>query len=673
MSSFGLLGLGIQGAQANKTALATVGQNITNASTEGYSRQEANFVSVQDLGGTQIASITRVTDQFLTQQLWSDTSSYNRSDAYAEMASQLDDRLATDSTSISTSMDNYFDALQNAVDDPTSLPNRELFIAQSEALVQRFNDLSSIIERQQDSINTDLESYSTQITAYASEVAELNEHINLADLSGANANELRDQREQVLTNLSELIDVRVVEQDGSQMSVFVGNGEPLVIGQNYNAIEAVSGDPDGKRKELAVNVSGTLVNITDFVTGGRIGGLLEYRTDVLNDAENELGRIAIAFADTMNDQHQHGMTLSDDLGGLLFTDVNSYDALTSRTLEKSDNNSTLSTSTVRIKDASALQASDYEINFNSSSSFTIERLSDGEIFRLSDLESVATEQDLIDSTNAYYLDENSGIAQIAIDGFQVNLDVKGKFFSGDEYLIQPSRYGAEQIGVEITDGNDLAFAAPVRITGDPNNTGSGDVEVAITDINASTFQSSAGALNPPVEIVFSGTDPLTYSVYDVSDANNPVILELENTGQMVDQQYVAGEAISLDGYDITISNIPDAGDRFSFEYNTDGASDNRNALAMSDLQLTDTLDGGSYQDIYGILIEKVGTKTSVAFINQTASQSVMQSTKDSKAEISGVNLDEEAAKLIQFQQAYQASAQLISTSQTLFDTLLNAT
>ncbi|MGB0733174.1 MAG: flagellar hook-associated protein FlgK, partial [Pontibacterium sp.] len=505
MSSFSLLGLGIQGAQTNKTALSVIGQNITNANTEGYSRQETNIVSISDLRGAQVASITRVTDQFLTQQMWSDTSSYNRADAYATMASELDDRLATDSTSISTAMDNFFDSVQNVVDDPTSLPNRELFIAQSEALVQRFNDLASIIQRQQESINSDLESYSTQITAYAQEVAQLNEEISLADLAGENANELRDQREQVLTNLSELIDIRTVEQDASQINVFVGNGEPLVIGQNSNAMESIHGDPDGTRQELAVNVSGTLVNITDFVSGGRLGGLLDYRSDVLNKAENELGRIAVAFADTMNDQHQKGMTLTDDLGGLLFTDVNSYEAITSRVSAKSDNNSSLETSTVRIKDASALQASDYLVTFNSSSSFTVERISDGEVFRLSDLDSVATEQDLIDQTNAYYLDENTGVAQIAIDGFQINLDVNGKFFSGDEFHVQPSRYGAEQIGIQITDGNDLAFASPIRTTASSSNTGSGSVDVVITDINADTFQRTAGALNPPVEIVFSGT------------------------------------------------------------------------------------------------------------------------------------------------------------------------
>jgi flagellar hook-associated protein 1 FlgK len=179
-------------------------------------------------------------------------------------------------------------------------------------------------------------------------------------------------------------------------------------------------------------------------------------------------------------------------------------------------------------------------------------------------------------------------------------------------------------------------------------------------------------MKPPVEIVFNSGTPTTFTVFDITDPAAPVPLEITGQGPLVDQLYTAGQAIVLDGYEVTINNQPQAGDRFTFEYNTRGVSDNRNALMLSNLQLEDVLEGGSYQDIYGSLIERVGTKTSVSVINRNASEAVLTSTQESKASLVGVNLDEEAAKLIQFQQAYQASAQLISTSQTLFDTLLNS-
>lgn len=672
MSSFGLLGLGVQATNANKSALGVIGHNISNVNTPGYSRQVVNLSTQTDQRGVSVDSITRVTDDFLTRQLWADTSSYHRTDVFADMASELDNLLATDSTSVSTALDNYFKAMQNAVDDPTSLPNRELLVAESEALARRFNDLNTVVMRQNDTINANLDSLSSQVSVLAGDIAELNEKIALEVTAGREGNELRDQRDQLVEQMSELIDVRVVEQGRDEFSVFVSNGEPLVVGVNANKLVAIDGDPDPTKQGLAVQIAGNNVEITDRVEGGQLGGLLAYRADVLDRSINELGRIAIAFAETMNNQHQTGIDLDGNLGGLLFNDVNSGTAMASRLSANSNNTSMLASGLVKIVDVGNLQASDYEITFNSNDDLMIERLSDGQRFSLNDLKNVATSADLDGETAAYYENFADGEVELVLDGVQISLDVTGRFTKGDRFLVQPVREGASQFGTVLTDGRQLALASPIRITESADNTGTGVAEVKITDTSATAFQRNTGALTPNVDIVFNNGTPTTFTVYDMTDPDNPTPLEIEGQGQLVNQIYTAGQAIELDGYEITIVNQPAAGDRFSFEYNTNGVSDNRNALLLSNLQLESTLEGGSYQDIYGSLIERVGTETSVSVINRDASKSVLTSTQESKSSLVGVNLDEEAAKLIQFQQAYQASAQLIRTSQTLFDALLSS-
>ena len=672
MSSFNLLGLGSQAAQANQAALSVVGQNISNVNTPGYNRQVANLATWPEQRGVNVDSITRITDDFLTRQLWADTSVFNKTDIFADMSSQLDNLLATDSTSLSTAMDNYFKALQNAVDDPTSLPNRELFVAEMEALARRFNDLNGNVIRQNEAVNDSLESLTRQVSTIASEIANLNDKIRVEVAEGKTSNELRDQRDKLVADLSELIDVRVVEQDHDEFAVFVSNGEPLVVGISANQLTTTVGDPDASQHSVALIVAGNKVDITDRISGGKIGGLVEYRETVLNPTINELGRIAIGFSESMNELHQQGMDLEGNLGGLLFQDMNSSDIMSNRIAANSGNGSTVNSAYVNITNISTLTTSDYEITFNSSDELFVERLSDGKRFSLLDLNQVASPSELNGQTNAYYADFSQGMVNLAFDGIQVNLEVKGRFVGGDRFLVQPTRDAAAEFQTVVTDGRQLAFASPVRILASPDNTGTGAAEVNITDIDSTTFTSESGVITPSVEVVFNAGSPTTFTVYDITDPANPVPLELDGIGPLENQIYTPGEPIQLDGYKIIIKNQPAAGDRFTFEYNEDGVSDNRNALLMSGLQVKDLIDGGSFQDIYGSLIEEVGTQTSLSMINREASQSVLKSTQQSKSSLSGVNLDEEAAKLIQFQQAYQASAQLISTSQKLFDSLIGA-
>ncbi|MBT3144384.1 MULTISPECIES: flagellar hook-associated protein FlgK [Neptunomonas] len=673
MSSYNLLNLGTQALQANSSALGTVGQNISNVNTEGYSRQVVSLTTVQYSSGVQVESIDRITDRFLTEQMWSDVSTYNQSLTYSAFSSRLDDLLATDSTSISSALDSYFSALQNVVDDPTSTPNRELFIAEADALVQRFNNLDASLQTQNVAINDSVEDLADQVNSLTTNIAELNYKIKVGTAANRPINELEDQREELINQLSELVGVDAVEQDGNQISLFVGNGQPLVVGGSANRLSAIPGDPDASQTNLALTISNNEVDVTDQLSGGQIGGALKYREEALNDARDELGRVAILLSESMNEAHQSGIDLNNDLGGLIFSDVNSAQLQRSRVLADSDNRAQLEDGLVEIDDLSQIQASEYTVLYEGDNRITLTRESDGKVIRINDLQQVSDPYDV--EQGSYYLN-NSKELVFAVDGMKVTLSTDRRMSTGDEFVLQPVRTGAEDMNLEIQDGDHLALASPIRVVSDTENTGSGVTEVAVTDFRALSFDAS-GELAPPLSIVFNNADPVQYTVYDMTDSLNPQPYSFDSDGDgtaevLENIPYTAGDSIQLKGFEATITGQPKAGDRFSISFNEDGISDNRNALIMSDLQEADVSNKGAYQDLYGSLLERVGTRTSTAQINLDANKAVLTSTSDAKASVSGVNLDEEAAKLVQFQQAYQASAQLISTSQTLFDTLLSS-
>lgn len=664
--SYGLLNIGTQALTANKTALSVVGQNIANVNTDGYSRQRPEFASRDSIGGVEVYDIARIADQFLNRQIWADKASYSNAELYQMFAGELDNLLASEATSISTAMDSYFGALQTAVDDPISLPNRELFVAEAEALVQRFNDLDANLQRQNNNLNGRLESSTSQVNAIARNIAELNDKLRIATAAGSPVNELLDKRDAQLDELAKFVNFTTVETpQTSEIDVFVGKGEPLVVGRDANELVTTVDLADVSKLNVSLRIGNNINDITGQISGGEIGGLLDYRDTILDTARDQIGIITLAFADNMNQQHQKGMDLDGNLGGLVFNDINSDTAQLNRLLTNAENSVAVD-ARVKITDTGALEASEYKMVFNDQNSFTLIRESDGK--RWSSAELTASGQ--------LQLDSAGGEMTLSVDGFELSMDTKfgGSFGSGDQFIIRPARNAASDIGVVISDPRELALASPVKVEAGVDNTGTGVATVQVTDIENPNF-TSTGSLARDIEIQFEDNGgTLSYRVVDLKDGSTVDLglTDSDNNPLTPPYEFTPGQAINVDGYQVTIANRPDAGDSFTVEYNEGGVSDNRNALAMSDLQFTKTVDGASFQDRYGQLIERVGTQTAVAQINAQASKSVLDANLAMRSSISGVNLDEEAAKLIQFQQAYSASAQLIRASQTIFDALIGA-
>jgi len=672
-----LLSIGVQALTANQSALANTGQNIANVNTEGYSRQRVNFETPEPpLLGVAIQDVQRITDQFLVQQVWRDQSALSSSEQQAKKVDLLDKLMVSESTNLSTGMDSYFAALQRAVDDPLFIANRQLFLAEAESLVAKFQNFDQRLVDQQTAITTEARSMVSAVNNIASNIAQLNVKISSLASSGQNFNPLMDERDRLIKDLSSFISVDVLSSNGGiTTNVALANGEPLVSSGRAASFSVRDGSPDPLQVEIVLSRGTTDADVTELLGTGALGGLFSYRDDVLQPARNEVGRLAMVFADSMNEQHRKGMDLSGLMGADLFNEVRQgqvYAEVTNKTQGVS--------TSLTFYNVSELTGSDYEVEINGLDSFRVKRISDGRIFESNNMGDLAVDPE-VSSFGSFSRDTsaNTNTLTLSIDGLTFTLKSADLPKPGDRFLLQPTKDGARSMSLAITNPESLALASPLRITAASSN--DGNAEVISVEVIDAADQSPLrpGQLNQPIDIVFNaltldqdGNSIQTFSVYDISIADNPVLLEgMENLN------YVAGEPIVISSaqnelYQITLANQPKAGDRFTVEYNTDGYSDNSNALALANLQRTETARGYSYQDAYGQLLAKVGTQANGIQVSYMANQSVLNASQDALESIRGVNLDEEATKLIQYQQAYTASTRLITAYQDLFDSLIAA-
>ena len=664
--SSSILNIGVQALNANQTALSYVGQNIANVNTDGYSRQTIQM-GTQDppILGVAVKDIKRMTDQFLIRQVWADTSFYKSNEAYSAKITQLDSMLVSDSTSLSSSMDSYFSSLQQVVDDPLFIANRELFLAEAASLANSFNDFDSKLRTQSELVNTEIRSMVQTVNAITENIAALNVQIGTLQASGQNANELQDKRDLLVKELSGYVTTSVIADQGDSYNVMIGTGQPLVVGSSAAKLEVgISAEDPTQLAIWMTNRSGTRSLVTDQLGNGAIGGLVNYRDNVLQPTLNEVGRMAIVFSETMNEQHRKGMDLNGDMGNDLFTPFRQGEVTAHAENQNQD-----TSANVGFYDVKALTGSDYRFEVTGIDTFRITRLSDGQRFESANMDELLVANGL-DQSGTFYRDSANDRLSVSLDG--VTFTLVGDAGIGDSYLIQPTRSGGRLMGTEITNPRLLALASPLRV--EPASTNTGNAELANISLTSSlpTSNLRTGNAELPLEIVFNTPDAdgnITYSVYSNVASGMPEIYE-----SMENLVYVEGEPIVIarDDYELTFKNQPNPGDRFTIEFNTDGYSDNSNALAMSDLQSQTLVNGFSYQDTYGQLLAKVGTQASSANISFASSKSVLTASENALQSVAGVNLDEEAANLVKYQQAYSAAAQLISTYQSIFDSLIGA-
>ncbi|SEE46690.1 flagellar hook-associated protein FlgK [Pseudomonas anguilliseptica] len=674
-----LLNIGLSGLAANKTSLAVTGHNITNVNTPGFSRQETvqatripQFSGAGYIGsGTTLVDVRRIYNEFLNTQVRSSTALNSDVQSYLGQINQLDSLLAGSTTGVNPGLQKVFAALQTAAEDPANIPARQLVLSEAEGLAKRFNTVYDRLYEQNAFINKQLSAVTDQVNQLATSIAGYNDAIAIAASNGQQPNDLLDAREEAVRKLSTFIGVTVVAQDDSSYNLFIGSGQPLVVGSTAARLEVTPGLSDPLRSEVQFVSGSARQGITSLISGGEMGGLIRYREDVLDTTMNSVGRLALSVTDQVNRQLGQGLDLNGQFGNGLFRELNDPILIGQRSLARIGNSDPLANLNVLIEDTTQLTTSDYEVEFTSATNYTVRRISDG------------TSSGPFDITV---------LPAAEVDGFSVNV-ASGTFAAGDRFRIMPTRTAGESIRADMKKPEELAFAAPLKSQTSPANIGTGVISqptlitaIDIYDPVAQADLETSLRNAPPLRIVMGAGGGATQG-YDVVDINGNVI----DTGVIVPGQNntltitvpaTAGPPVvpvPFD-YEVTISGRPQAGDNFSVSFNTNGVSDNRNALKLIDLQnratiginpLAPATTGSSFSDAYGDLVERVGTLTSQARVDGDATGAILKQATDNRDSVSAVNLDEEAAKLIQFEQYYQASAQIIQVARNLFDTLIN--
>jgi flagellar hook-associated protein 1 FlgK len=621
---------GLSGLNAAQAALVTTGHNTANVNTPGYNRQTAQIASAGGVNnpgvgffgsGAKVVDVSRSYDQFLTSQLNQAQSANQSLTTYSTQISQIDNLLANQTTGLAPQLQTLFSHVQAVANNPADPSARQQLIGSSQALANQFRSTDQYLTGLNANVNDQVSGSVDQINTYTQQIASLNKQVALiSNTSGGQApNDLLDQRDQLLNELGKLVGTKVVVQDGAQFNVYMGNGQSLVLGDKATRLAAVSSASDPTRTAVAtVNAAGKTVEMREsMVSGGSLGGLLQFRSETLAPAQNALGRMAISLADTFNAQQKLGMDLNGEMGTDFFSQA-------SPGVIPNGKNTGGGTVTPTFSDISQLTTSDYRVDVTGASSFKVTRLSDNTVVNP-------------DSTTGAY------------DG--VKLSLGGTAVAGDSFLLQPTRAGARDLMVRISDPAKVAAASPIITGNTASNLGSG----AIT---AGTVEAPYGS---PTELDSAGVT-LTYD-----SATN----ELSGlSGGPV--AYKPGEPIRFNGITVRISGTPAHGDTFTIAKNTGGVSDGSNALLLGALQNKKTLDGGtaSVSDAYRQLVSTVSNKARQVQIASSAQASLTTQIRSAQQSVSGVNQDEETANLLMFQQMYQANAKVIQTASTLFDTVL---
>lgn len=645
-----LLGIGTSALLTNQRALDTVSHNIANVNTDGYSRQRVELSTRQPqpagsgfIGtGVEADSVRRMYDQFLTGELQANTASYREQEVLHMFSSGLDNLLADDNAGLSPAISSFFNAIQDAADDPTSIPARQVMLSSADTLAARFHDLSGWMQTSRDGINDRLGAAAQQINQLTAAIADMNTQIISARASagGQPPNDLLDQRDQLILQLSENVSISTVTQDDGSINVFMGSGQVLVLGAESSDLLVQPQADDPANVEIAINAGGgTSIPLTGVIGGGEFGALLKYRDQVLGPAENVLGRLAIELGSFMNDQHRMGISLAGMQGQGLF------DIPAPQVLADPGNSGSVS---VAFDDVAQLTVHDYKLRFEGGN-WSLQQLPTGQPVPLS----------------------GSGTPGDPFTAEGLSIVVAGGAAPGDNYLIQPTRSAASTISVALADPRDLALAAAVTTRAASGNSGTGTVSAgAVTDIDNPAFQAVPGQLSPEVLIRF--TAPGSYEVLDQSTLG---VIDTGSYDPASGKDIFPTDNLGIDyGYQLRVTGNPAAGDEFAVDYNSSGTGDNRNALLLAGLQVAQLMDNGtaSFNDSYGRLVADVGTRTQQAQVNSEARLRLLQQNEAARASVSGVNLDEEAADMIRFQQAYQAAAQVISVADRMFETLINA-
>lgn len=665
----GILGTGVSGLAAAQFGLDTTGHNIANVNTEGFSRQRVETESTVGnafrstfLGnGTRLAAIQRSFNDYNFQEVIFNTSQFQYNNATYTNSSRLDNLLADPETGITKTFEEMFDGINGIVKEPTIISARNVLISRSETVAKRFNTLyEEMAVQHMGSINEEITTSVEEINAIAAEIASLNGKIQVENAVGAQGfppNDLLDKRDNLLKQLSEKVQVDTIALQDGTWNVTIGSGITLVTGTISVPMSVVRNEFDSTQLDIAISAtpgSPEKSVITNQLSGGSLTGLIDTRDNVLRPAIQELGKLAIGIADNFNRQQTLGRDLNGDAGEYIFSDVNDPQTVLSRTLNSTNNTN----------------ASKFEIYIRNSEQVT------GENYRMD-----------YDGTNLDILDAKGNVVQqftpadiasmgagnqltVGDTGLAMSIDLN-QLTAGDSFEIRPTYTAANQIARVLDDPEKIAAADNPLIVAEVNNP---------NNVKLGLYQITGSSATPPgplpdasirIEVDASGTN------YSIRNSGGAVISGPSPIpADQIIKDPIAGVEFELKGvlagneaFTITHGDNPGVNTTKKF-----GSGDNGNILTMLGFQSAKTLDGGtnSFSESYADLVTGVGVETKSREISRSSFATLLSGAEERMAGVQGVNLDEEAANLIQYQQAYSAAARIITVARETFQTLISA-
>ena len=619
-----VFGIDVSALQAFQQAIEVTSNNVANASTPGYDVESIDLVtaSPQQSGGVQtgagvtVAGVSRAYSQTAAAQLNSSQSSLGQLNALQNYTSQIDNLFGTSAAGLTSALQNYYNAWSAVADNPTSAGARQALLGDATALAQNLNTTSTQLNNLDSDANTRITTDVQQINSVSTQIAALNQQIVGSAGTGQSPNALLDQRDQLVSGLSQLAGVTTTSNSDGSINVFVGNGQPLVLGTTTYSLTTAPNQFNASQLEVANSNGNT---ISSSITSGDLGGLLAARTQAINPALNQLGQIATAVAQSANTQQASGLDLNGQLGSALFS-------IGPPVASASIDNKSAATASVSLTNIGALTADNYLLTYK------------GGAYTLTD-----------QTTGSNVAVTGAGTAASPLTANGLSIVLSGTPTSGDQYLIQPTAQAAATLSVALPSPSGLAAAGALQTSAADSNTGT-------ATISAGTVTNAANPnLLNTVTIAF--TSPTTYSI--------------NGAGSFA---YTSGGNITDNGWQTKISGTPAAGDTFTVQSNAGGTGDNTNALAFVNQQSQGYLSNGteSISGAVSALISGTGAQAQQVNTAQTAQTAVNTQAQTNVQSVSGVNLDEEAANLLQWQQSYQAAAQALTIANGLFSNLLDA-
>ncbi|WP_019026995.1 flagellar hook-associated protein FlgK [Colwellia piezophila] len=654
---------GVSGLLAAQQQLATTGHNIANVNTEGYTRQRAEQNSSLGLNngsnyigsGTYIQDITRLYDQFSHKEQLLTQSSLGNADSLHARLTQLDQVMASSGNAVVVSLDNFYQALNGIADNPNDSGLRSIVLNQAGNLSNDLNELTNNFDRMSTAVNGEIEQVANRISEISVEIAKINETIlhsqNLTQ--GGQPNDLLDKRDQLIGQLSEFTRVTTVEDGNGVLTVMIGQGTTLVAGITPMTLRVKAGDPDAQKTELTLVSGSSSVAINGTRLGGSLAASFEFRDEHLAKTRTEIDRLAMAISATLNDSQASGLDLNGVQGANIFTDINSTQLQQGRVLVPSSNTGTTQAQ-ITINDVSKLPTYEFEVRF------------DGANFTLYNLTTGGSE-----NLGAPGSGVPAGTHTPILPDYGFSFVETGVPISGDTFTIIPSRNSAALMQTTITNGNAIAASTAIAVTPSSHNVSDGKVEIINVsnpvaargyDITVDVYESAPGTFSyrvyntatpPPAPTLAAGTYAPGGSVLVDIPAGTPDF-QLEISGDLVGSGVNARETFTL-------------GDAF-------GVGNGNNAVVMAKTQEVGVTNGGkeTFNQSLAVTTSVVGAKASNANLSADTALALYTQAYNRNQATSGVNLDEEAANLMKYQQAYQAASQIIATANTLFDTILAA-